>query len=214
MTRKYYSPDPEADENGQTGYTIVSYRRPRTEREIQTRRRNAEKRALELEEIMADPVTAYRYERDQEIKSRYLRLERDPKFAALGRSAILRYIRSYMGNDGEPMILKNPSMADDRKKKVEVRVAGGRNRGSRHDREVEQNAEEGNLKTVLFDPAFIERVKSARMNRVDADGKVMTQKELGMLINRTESVIADLEQGLLPYSGGLKALLTWKLGLN
>lgn len=206
MTRAWYVVDPEPDQDGQTGFMVVQYRKPRTKREILARQRRAEKRESELKAIMSDPVTAYQYERDMEIRRRMRRLEHDPKFGRYSQRELERYVTSYMGNAAEPLILKKLSSSSS---------APHGNSANRQALKVERNAEEGNLSAPkAFTSDFIQRVKSTRQNRTNTDGTPMTQKDLAMLVNRHENIIKDFEKGELAFDSALKALLVWKLGLH
>ena len=206
MVKQWYISDPEPDVNGVTGYTYILYRKPRTERETKLRQLRAFKRECELEKIYADPMTAFKYERDMEIRSRVRVLERQPKFAHLSTKDLVHYVKSFMNNDNEPLIIKNPNFATG--KKPDDVDKPHTSKQARRLHKIEKNAEEGNFTVEVFEAELIEKIKQTRQHRS------MTQKDLAMLVNRHESDIKALEKGELAFDRGLKALLLWKLGIT
>lgn len=206
MTKKWYTPDPEPDCNGETGYMRVTYRKPITEEERKLRAARRKQEQEDLDFIMADPMRRYQYERDQEIQRKVVRFSKDPKYYQWTQAELYAYVRGFMGNQGEPVVWKKPKSEEEiQKEKLERRE---QKRSTRRERDLERHAEEGNFVVKEFDSEFIARVIKARNNRE------MTQKDLAKMVNRPESVIRDLETGKLPFDSGLKVLLMWKLGWN
>lgn len=233
MTKTYYTVDPEPDENGETGFVTVHYKRPTAGRvsypsqpdkhgnveykrypdinmrEVKAKREKAKKREAELEEIMAHPLSRYRYEKEQKIRCVVKRLQKDPKWYKYSESELYRYVRGYIGNMDEPIVwTKAKTEAELQKERADKMQKRGARRGTRRTQKLEQDAEDGNFTKKVFDQEFIDRVRSIRESRK------MTQKDLAMLINKPEGYIRDFELGKLDYDGGLKSILIWKLGIQ
>jgi hypothetical protein len=228
MTKKWYTPDPTPDCYGETGYTTVTYRKLRTPEEIKERRKNAAKREADIDFIMSHPVSRYRYERENHINSTVKRLEKniptmlnkyvldfrspkrksyDPNYSRT-TEALYHYVRNYIGNEGEPTVLLAIKTADELRKE-EADKALHKKRGTRRERILEQNAEDGVFVAPKeFTEDFISKIVKTRNLRN------LSQKDLAMLVNRPERDIRDLEAGNMPFDGGLKSLLIWKLGLQ
>lgn len=207
MTKKWYEPSTEPDCNGETGYTRVTYKRPMTVEQRKLRAELRKKEQEDLDYIMSDPMRRYKYERDMEIDRKVKRFSRDPKFYQWTQAQLYAYVRGFMGNEGEPVIWKKPKSEEEiQKEKLERREQ--RRATRRREREMERRAEEGDFTMKEFDAEFIARMIKTRNDRK------MTQKDLAKVVNRPEGVIRDLEAGKLPFDGGLKSLLIWKLGWN
>lgn len=193
MTRKFYVPDDEPDCNGQTGYMFMRTHRPATKDEREVRRRNAKKRAAELQLIMSDPVSAYDYNRDLIVKSVARRMEKDLKYRNWTRKQLYQCAFANFDNSDAPVRFhKHQAQHGPKPKKT-------------YERTVESNAEVGNYTITKFDPDFIETVKSFR------NARGLTQHDLGVLVNRTEPQIRAFEKGDLPFDATFKALLIWKM---
>lgn len=74
-------------------------------------------------------------------------------------------------------------------------------------RRLEQQEADGDYEVKMFDRNFIQKMIQKRIEL----GK--SQKEMAFMLNRPESLLAKFEKGELPFDGGLKSLLIWKLGL-
>lgn len=207
MTRKWYEPDPEPDCNGETGYTRVTYRKPITEEERKLRAARRKREEEDLDFIMADPMRKYRHEREQEIRRKVARFSKDPKYYQWSQAQLYAYVRGFMGNEGEPVVWKK-AKSEEEIQKEKLKRREQRRATRRRERELERRAEEGDFSVKEFDSEFIARVIKTRNDRE------MTQKDLAKTVNRPEGVIRDLEAGKLPFDGGLKSLLIWKLGWN
>lgn len=206
MGRIWYTPDIEPDQNGNTGYLTVHYRNPYlTEKDVEDRRRRSYKRQLEEEAIAADPLKRYRYEKKAEIRRRVARLSKDPQYNKMSEKHLYQHVADNYGNQGEPVIITKP------KTESEVQKENTANRKyrstTRRERNLERNAEEGNLVLKEFGRDFVEKIKTIRTQRE------ITQEDLAKMVNRTKNEIRDLENGQLQFDGGLKSKLIWKLGL-
>jgi len=201
-----------------TGWTTVSYHRPRPVRSDDEQRayvlRKQEEHA-KLDAIMADPVKRWNYERRQDIYATAQRLMREPRFHGWTFREVRAYVNGYKSRSGEPTVLLNPNAND----KPTVLAKSGKGRaGSRREAAIERRAEDGIFTQKEFSREFVDQVKRARCSRktVDAEGveHVMTQQDLASLLNTNVSVINEFENYTLPYDGGLKSRLIWKLGLS
>jgi len=196
----------------------VTYRRADTRSEKQKERDR--QRAIERLEIyratMADPEKRYQFEKDQQVHSTAVRMQRDPRYGHWSLRELERHVRSFIGNAAEPLILRKGSKTADedgsgRKRRPQV---------SGRTRRVESNAEAGNFTRKFFDPSFISLIRNTRASRTvdDADAldgkRTMSQADLAQMVNRPVADIQNLENGTLPYDGYLKSLLIWKLGLD
>ena len=204
--RTWYTPDIEPDQNGNTGYLTVHYRNPYlTEKDVEDRQRRAYKRRLEEEAIMADPLKRFRHEKKAEIRRCVARLSKDPRYYKFSERQLYQHVTDNYGNQGEPVIISKP------KTEAEVQKEKKANRKyrstTRRERNIERNAEEGNLVLKEFGRDFIEKIKTIRTQRE------LTQEDLAKMVNRTKNEIRDLENGQLQFDGGLKSKLIWKLGL-
>lgn len=201
-----------------TGWTTVSYHRPRPTRSEDEQRaydmRKQEEYAR-MTEIMNDPVKRWNYERRQDIYATTRRLMRDQRFYGWTFKEVRAYVDGYKNRSSEPTVLLNPK-AD--KSTAAVTKDGKRRAGSRRDAALERRAEDGIFSQKEFTREFVDQVKRARSSRktVDAEGveHVMTQQDLANLLNTNVSIIHDFESYKLPFDGGLKSKLIWKLGLS
>jgi hypothetical protein len=206
MTRKWYTPDPEPDCNNETGYTTVTYSKPMTEEERVERRKRAAAREEELDIIMSHPMTRFKYEREQKIEQTVKRLMKDPQNSKKTAKQLYQYVRGYLGNEGEPVIFIKPKTSEQILE--EKKIFKQKRQNDKREREIERNAEMGIFEIKEFDADFIASITKTRTQRK------LSQKDLAMIVNQSERDIRDLEAGNLPFNGGLKSLLIWKLGLN
>ncbi len=205
MTRRtYYSDDSE-----NPGFTVVSYKRQRSEEDIKERReRRLERQAME-EEIYADPVTAYLYDKQQEDMRTVRRLSKKPEFSTYTYKQLLEHVKRTGNNDGMPVVIRRVKEGSEEfsphKALKDIRSSY---RASARERRIERNAEEGKFEEHRqFSEDFIDQVKNMRNYRG------LTQKALGLLINVSENDIRMFEAGELMYNGALRAKLLWKLGM-
>jgi len=197
-----------------SGWQVVHHRRPQPslseEEQRQLDLRKQETAALRAE-LMADPERRYKYERDQDIRHRVRRLQRDPRFQGWSKRQLWRYVDGYLGRADEPLILRNPKL---------LKEEGGpkTQSGSRRVAEIERRAAEGNYQIKEYTKEFIDLIKSARCRRMlptdDGGERPMTQEDLAKLVNVNANVIRDFEAGKLTYDSALKTKLVWKLGLE
>ena len=205
MVRKWYTPDPE-----HPGWTIVRYRRAESEEQRKKRQERSRAQREMEEEIMSDPMTAYLYEKELEAERRARRWSRQPQYHTYSHKQLVKAALASIGNDGMPVILKKTSGTAEitsHQALKEIRRAYRPSRAQKRARAVEQRANEGDYTQQKFSPEFIQKIVNLRTSRG------MTQKDLGQLVNETESVIRQFEKGELPFNGGLKSLLLWKMGL-
>lgn len=204
MTRKYYSQDPEHPE-----FTIVRYTRTRTKAELEERNeRRLQLQAME-EEIYADPVTAYLYEKQKEDLCTVRRLSKRAEFSTYSHKDLLDYVKRSSNNDGMPVVIRRvkPGSEEFSPHKALKEIKSSY-RASARERRIERNADEGKFTELRrFSEDFIDEVKRTRVYRN------LTQRELGALINVSESDIRLFEAGELMYNGELRAKLLWKLGM-
>tara|TARA_A100001015_G_scaffold288391_1_gene359186 strand:+ start:2722 stop:3345 length:624 start_codon:yes stop_codon:yes gene_type:complete len=202
----WYTPDPEPDQDGNTDYLTVHYRNPYlSEKEKETRARRSHKRQIEEEEIMADPIKRYRHEKKSEIRRQAARMRKDPKYFKMSDQQIYKHVSDNFNNQHEPTVLiKTKTEAERQKEKTANRKP---RTTTRRERNIERNAEDGNLVLKEFGRDFIEKIKTTRTQRG------LTQEELAKMVHRNKNEIRDLENGELQFDGGLKSQLIWKLGL-
>ena len=218
VNTKYYRPDSRPDCEG---FTYVSYRNPKWEtqtREDRKQRALAEKRRLwRQSERERDPMYVHRMQQREHEEFWSRRLERDPRYRDCDRVPI----PSFPHQNWEPV------MVDNRKRDENGDVIGARRRRppganrrerqgnrSRHQKtqaqqaQVERQADEGSFKRRLFDRAFVERVKNARIN------KKMKQDDVAMLVNCTLKEIQQFEKGEMEFDAGFKSQLIWRLDMS
>jgi hypothetical protein len=204
-----------------TGWTTVSYHRPqpvRSKDEQHAYEMRKQEELSKMDDIMNDPVKRWKYERRQDIYTTAQRLMRDQRFYGWTARQVRAYVDGYKNRSGEPTVLLNPK-ANDRSPTTVTETRGGKRRaGSRRDAALEYRAEAGDFSQKEFSREFVDQVKRARSSRktVDTEGveHVMTQQDLANLLNANVSVIHDFESYTLPFDGGLKSKLIWKLGLS
>jgi len=203
-----------------TGWTTVSYHRPhpvRSKEEQRAYNMRKQEELARMEDIMNDPVKRWKYERRQDVYTTAHRLMRDHRFYGWTARQVRAYVDGYKNRD-EPTVLLNPKANDKPLSTVTQTRTGKRRAGSRRDAALEQRAEDGDFSQKEFSRDFVDQVKRARVSRktVDDEGveHVMTQQDLANLLNTNVSVIHDFESYTLPFDGGLKSKLIWKLGLS
>ena len=82
---------------------------------------------------------------------------------------------------------------------------GGRGRVLHGQSKIERNADEGDYKRKKFTSEFVKQVRDAR------EKQGLSQKEVGMLVQRHESEYSAFERGELMYDTSLKSMLQWKV---
>jgi len=184
------------------------------------KRQKREELEEKMEEIESDPMLKYLYETEQDQRRYTKRLMRDAgRRKPLGLAAtssyetVLRYVKGNWDNSRMPVIINKTNTIDEEggTKRMTFRQALRSTRSSRQareERQIELNAESGNLKLKEFPAEFIAKVKQSRANQK------MTQAELALKVSRKEAEIAEFERGDAAFNRPLMALLTWALGLQ
>lgn len=209
----HYNPAPVSRKKGHqvSGWKTVTHRKPRPELTSEQKRAyemRKRERAEEMALIMSDPVLAWKYKRRQRISGEVMRLSKQQRYHGMSKRDLWRYVESYISRSDEPTIIYGKHNASTALKRT----------GTRREALVERRAEEGNFVKKEFDRDFIQRIQQTRMNRTmtnpDGTERPMTQEDLGQLLSVGTNVIRDFEAGKLPFDGGFKSKLIWKLGLQ
>lgn len=202
-----------------SGWKTVTHVKPQphlTPEQERARELRKRERAEEMYAIMSDPVLAWKYKRRQRIAGEVKRLSKQQRYLGMPKRDLWQYVEGYISRSDEPTVIVNPKAAAERAAKEAKEQSRGH--GSRRDAMVEQQAEEGNFVKKEFDREFIQRIKQTRASRtvpnLDGTERTMTQEDLGQLLSVNPGVIRDFEAGKLPFDGGLKSKLIWKLGLT
>ena len=199
-------PDPE-----DPTYEVVVYSKPVSERKAQDRSDKAQDLADMEADIMADPMTAYLYLKQQEDSRTARRLLKDPRYWNRSFSDMLSYVQSITGNDDMPVVIRKGPNSEGFNAHDTLKTIKGEYRKTakerRQARKIELNAEAGMYQTQRWDDDFIEQVIGIRTRRG------MNQRDLAMMMNVTEGDIQHFERGELQYNAGLRAKFMWKLGM-
>ena len=198
----YNYPDPE-----NPGWTVVRYSRDESEQARAmknfTRR---QKYALEQEQL-CDPMSAFIYNREQNLISAVKRALRQPENWHKSEQEILESIKMRLGNDEMPVVVNGSGGLS--KPSIEQRTLrkGVNNRRFKGINSKQRRMLEDDESSVIkeFDREFINLVRFTRQQ------KKISQTDLGKLVNLTLADVRAFERGELPYDGSLKTMLVWKL---
>ena len=199
----YYYPDTE-----NPGWTRVSYMNPESDRERAMRLFLRRKRYEAVQERLTDPVSAYLYNKEQELISATKRAMKQANNWHKTEDSVMKEIQMRMGADAMPTIIQGGGSARQiQQVKGERKVLKNRRYGGPSARQQKLLEEDETAVIKEFDREFINLVKFKRQQ------DHISQAKFGEMVNLTLADVRAFERGELPYDSSLKSMIVWKLEL-